>query len=68
MIINLQWSRLGIDNLDKLFVIPKNWLDDAHVGCEGRKLSSFSEFIEDEDTLLEDYEKLIFDCGFFRRK
>jgi hypothetical protein len=38
------------------------------VGCEGRKLSSFSEFIEDEDTLLEDYEKLIFDCGFFRRK
>jgi hypothetical protein len=35
------------------------------MGCEGSKLSSFSEFIEVEDTLLEDNEKLISDCGFF---
>jgi hypothetical protein len=35
------------------------------VGCEGRILSSFSEFIKAEDTLLENNEKLISDCGFF---
>jgi hypothetical protein len=51
VIINLQWSRLGINSLDKLIIITKNWLDDVHVGCEGRKLSSFSEFIEAKDTL-----------------
>jgi hypothetical protein len=46
-------------------MITKNWPNDALVGCEGRKLSSFNEFIEVEETLLEDNEKLIFDCGFF---
>jgi hypothetical protein len=35
------------------------------VGCEGRrKVSSLSDFIEVEDVLLEDNEKLISDVGF----
>jgi hypothetical protein len=45
-------------------MITKNCLNDAHVGCEEKKLSSFNDFIEVKDTLLEDNEKLIFDCGF----
>ncbi len=33
------------------------------MGCEGRrKVSSLSDFIKVEDVLLEDNEKLIFDC------
>jgi hypothetical protein len=46
-------------------MLVKNWPDDALVGYEGRKLSSFNEFIKVQNTLLEDNEKLIFDCGFF---
>jgi hypothetical protein len=42
-------------------MITKNWLDNVHVGCEGKKLSSFSKFIEVEETLVEDNKKLIFD-------
>ncbi len=40
------------------------------MSCEGRrKVSSLSDFIEVEDVLLEDNEKLIFDVGFlFKRK
>jgi hypothetical protein len=37
------------------------------VGCEERKLSSFNEFIKVQNTLLEDKEKLIFDCGFLKK-
>jgi hypothetical protein len=47
-------------------MIAKNWLDDALVGCEGRKLSSFNEFIMVQNTLLEDNEKSIFDYGFLK--
>jgi hypothetical protein len=48
-------------------MIAKNWHDDAHVGCEGKKPSSLSEFIEAKDTLLEYNEKLISNCGFFEK-
>jgi hypothetical protein len=66
----LRQSRLGIENLDWLIMIARNWPDDACVGCEGRwKVSSLSDFIEVEDVLLEDNEKLISDVGFlFQRK
>ena len=33
--------------------------------CEGRKVSSFNDFIEGEDSLLEENEKLILDSCFF---
>ncbi len=35
VITNLQQSGIGIDNLDRLIMIAKNWHDDACVGCEG---------------------------------
>jgi hypothetical protein len=38
------------------------------VGCEERKLSSFNEFIKVQNTLSEDNEKLIFDCGFLKKR
>jgi hypothetical protein len=47
-------------------MIAKNWPDVTLVGCEGRKLSSFNEFIKVQNTLLEDNEKSIFDYGFLK--
>ncbi len=66
MITNFRQSRLGIDNLHRLIMIAKNWPDVTLVGCEGRKLSSFNEFIKVQNTLLEDNEKSIFDYGFLK--
>ena len=60
---NLRRSKLGVDNLDRLIMISNSWPDDSRVGCEGGKVSSFNDFIEGEDTLLEENEKLILACG-----
>jgi hypothetical protein len=46
-------------------MINKNWPTNAHFGYEGWKHFSFNEFIDVEDALVEDNEKLIFNCGFF---
>jgi hypothetical protein len=33
IIVNLQWFKLGIENLDHLILIVKNWPNDDCVGC-----------------------------------
>jgi hypothetical protein len=32
IIVNLQWSRSGIENLDHLILVVKNWPNDDCVG------------------------------------
>jgi hypothetical protein len=55
----------GAENLDWLTMINQNWPNDASVGCKGRKNCSFIKFINVEDILMEDNEKLMFDNEFF---
>jgi len=56
MIINLWLSKLEVDNLNWYNMINTNWSHDIHMGCEGRKHGLLNEFIEVEDTLMEDNE------------
>jgi hypothetical protein len=44
-------------------ILDSDWVDSL-IGPSG-KVSSLSDFIEVEDVLLEDNEKLISDCRFF---
>jgi hypothetical protein len=43
----------------------QNWPANAHFGCKRRKDFSFNEFMDIEDALVEDNEKLISNFGFF---
>jgi len=63
MITNLWLSKLEVDNLNWYNMINKNWSHDIHMGCERRKHGLLNEFIEVEDTLMEDNE--LFNCGLF---
>jgi hypothetical protein len=46
-----------MDNLIDL--INMNWLYDVHVGCEERKQSFFSKFMDVEDASMMDNEKFV---------
>jgi len=46
---------LGMDNLEMLINIYKNWLNDAHVGGS----SSIDKFMEMEETLMYENEEVI---------
>ncbi len=52
---NLQQSWLGMDNLEVLTKIYKNWPNDAHVGG----FSSMDKFMEMEKTLMDENEEVI---------
>jgi hypothetical protein len=51
-----------MDNLIDL--INMNWLCDVHVGCEKKKQYFFFEFMDVEDALMMDNEKIISIRGF----
>jgi hypothetical protein len=60
VIINLKQSRLGIENLDQLIFIIKNWSNDICVGCDGPlKLKAMPEFLEKDFAMIEKHNKLI---------
>jgi hypothetical protein len=68
VLINLQWCCLGVENLDKLVMIYKNWLVDAWVNCKlgiGDKLGKF--FVV-EEMLLEENEELLEKASYFEEK
>jgi len=64
VITSLKRCWLRIENLDKLVLIMKNWLDDLKFGCtNGPK--SFEEFLNSEDGVVAKNEDLIVDFNLF---
>jgi hypothetical protein len=60
----LKCCELGIENLDKLVLIMKNWLDDPRFACtSGPK--SFEKFLNYEDDMVSKNEDLIVDFNLF---
>jgi hypothetical protein len=57
--INLQQSWLGMDNLEMLISIYKNWLYDAHLGG----FSSMEKFMQREETLMNENEGSLHHLG-----
>jgi hypothetical protein len=58
-------SKLGVQNLNQLIMIKKiGRMMFMLVVKEGNMNSSFIKFINVENALIEDYEKMIFDSGF----
>jgi len=66
VITGLKCCWLGIENLDKLVLIMKNWLDDPRFGCKSG-FKSFEEFLNFEDGVVFENENLIVDFNLFEK-
>jgi len=64
VITNLKCCWLGIENLDKLVLIMKNWLNNPRFGCKSGP-KSFEKFFNFEDGVVFENENLIVDFNFF---
>ncbi len=68
VIINLKQSKLGIENLNQLIFIIKNWPNDIRVGCDGPlKLKAMAEFLENDFAMIEKHNKLIEEEDFLEK-
>jgi hypothetical protein len=64
-ITSLRHCWLGIENLDKLILIMKNWLDNPRFGCTNVKLKSIEKYINTENGMVSENEELIFYFNLF---
>ncbi len=67
IIIGLKCCQLGIENLDKLILIIKNWLDDLRFGCTNAKPTSIEKYIGIENGMVSKNEELISDFNLFEK-
>ncbi len=63
VIINLQQFHVGINNLDHLILVIKNWYNDAHFVCEGAQENSLNHFLTCDDKLIKEHMKFIEEQG-----
>ncbi len=68
MLINLQWCCLGVENLDKLVMVYKNWHVDARVNCKLIVVDKLGEFFVAKEMLLEENEELLEKASYFEEK
>ncbi len=66
VIINLQQFHVGINNLDHLILVIKNWCNDAHFVCEGAKKKFLDHFLTHDDTLIKEHMKFIEEQCLFK--
>ncbi len=66
IITNLKKSKLGIENLNSLIFIIKNWPNDAYVGCDGPwKPKVMVKFLKMDSVRIEKYNKMIKEQNLF---
>jgi hypothetical protein len=66
VIINFQQFHVGIDNLNHLILVIKNWCNDAHFVCEGVKENSLDHFVTRDNTLIKEHMKFIEEQGLYK--
>jgi len=65
IITSLKHYRLGIENLDKLVLIMKNWLDNPRFGCTNVEPKSIEKYIDIENGMTLENEQFIFYFNLF---
>ncbi len=65
IIIGLRRYQLVIENLNKLVLIMKNWLNDPWFGCITNLLKSIKKYLEIEDGMVSKNENLIANFKLF---
>jgi len=67
VITNLRRSCLGIEHLDHLIFVIKNWLDVARVGCDGAsKPMSMTNFLTSKSNIIEKNNMVIEEQGLLK--
>jgi len=66
VIINFQQSHVGIDNLNHLILVSKNWCNDAHFVCEGAKENFPDHSVTCDNTLIKEHMKFIEEQGLYK--
>jgi hypothetical protein len=66
IITSLKHYQLGIEILDKLVLIMKNWPHNPKFGCTDVKSKSLEEYIDIENGMVLENEKLISDFNLFK--
>jgi len=56
---------VGINNLNHLVLVIKNWPNDACVGCDGGKVQNLHDYLRDEQVMIEEHNKIIEEKGLF---
>ncbi len=64
---SLRQCHLGVENLDKLVMIYKNWLVDVRVDYKLVVGDRLQEFFVAKETLLEENEELLEKVGYFEK-
>ncbi len=67
VITNFQCSKLGIDNLDCLILVIKNWPNNACIGCVVNKPWNMHSFLSIEVILIKEHKKMIKEKGLFEK-
>ncbi len=64
MLTNLRCCRLGVDNLNKLVMVLKNWLSDAKADCpcEG---DFIDDFFKENTNIIEENDMMLDAIGYF---
>jgi hypothetical protein len=57
-----------VDNLEKLVMIYKNWLNDTRLDCINITQGFFKDFFEVENVLLDYNEQLFFNVGVYEKE
>jgi hypothetical protein len=64
MLTNLRCCRLGVNNLNKLVMVLKNWSGDAKANCPW-KWDSITGFFKEKMSIIEDNDMLLDAIGYF---
>jgi hypothetical protein len=67
VLISLQQCHLGVENLDNLVMIYKNWLVGVRVNYKLVVGDRLGEFFVAKETLLEENEELLEKAGYFEK-
>jgi hypothetical protein len=65
IITSLKHYQLGIENLDKLVLMMKNWLDNPRFGCTNVEPKSIEEYIDIENGMVLENEQFISNFNLF---
>jgi hypothetical protein len=56
---------LGVQNLDKLVIIMKNWPSNARTNCPSLATMKMVDFLKVKDKMLDNFEEELKDFGYF---
>ncbi len=65
VLTTLKHCHLQVENMDRIIIVVKNWLDDPHHNCKPN--ANLKEYLKEEDSLVKDNYDLVEEADFFEQ-